>query len=87
MTNTFLSLYRLFFIDENEKIWAVFKDGRVCFVKNGFAFCAFSSDRKGILGVSFRQNETAVWRWICVFLKENHTRCFMCKDMCIIRHF
>lgn len=60
MTNTFLSLYRLFFIDENEKIWAVFKDGRVCFVKNGFAFCAFSSDRKGILGVSFRQNETAV---------------------------
>lgn len=60
MTNTVFSLYRLFFIDENDKIWVVLKDGRICFVKNGVSFCGFSSDRRGILGVSFHHDETAV---------------------------
>lgn len=60
MTNMVFSLYRLFFIDENDKIWVVLKDGRICFVKNGVSFCGFSSDRRGILGVSFHHDETAV---------------------------
>lgn len=58
MTNSILSLYRVFFTDENHQLWAVMRDGRVVLMKNIPPFATFSSDHTVITGVELNGIET-----------------------------
>lgn len=53
MTNTVLSPYLVFFIDEAEKLWTILKDGRTRLIKNVPAFSNVSTQQKYICGVEF----------------------------------
>ncbi|MBQ9089464.1 MAG: hypothetical protein IJY58_00230 [Alphaproteobacteria bacterium] len=63
MTNSILSLYRVFFTDENHQLWAVMRDGRVVFMKNIPPFATFSSDRTILTGVEIDGKQTH-FNWV-----------------------
>lgn len=58
MTNLILSLYRVFFTDDNHQLWAVMRDGRVVLMKKIPAFATFSSDRTILTGIELDGNQT-----------------------------
>ena len=58
MTNSILSLYRIFFTDDNHQLWAVMRDGRPIFMKNIPPFATFSSDHTVITGVELDGEQT-----------------------------
>ncbi len=60
MTNTILTPYKLFFIDETNSLWALMKDGRSYFIKKTNAFLNISSDFKTLTSVQFNGKNTIV---------------------------
>lgn len=58
MNITVLSPYQLFFIDEENKMWTVLKDGRVRFIKMFESFQNVASDRTHVCGVTFTGDKT-----------------------------
>lgn len=63
MTNSILSLYRVFFTDENHQLWAVMRDSRLVLMKNIPPFCTFSSDRTILTGVEIDGTQTH-FHWV-----------------------
>ncbi len=63
MTNSILSLYRVFFTDENHQLWAVMRDGRLVLMKNIPPFATFSSDRTILTGIELENNQTH-FHWV-----------------------
>ncbi len=60
MTITILSPYRVFFADNDDKLWVVLKDGRIRFIKKIPSFARFSSDHTLITGVVFNGRTTDI---------------------------
>ncbi|MBR4932247.1 MAG: hypothetical protein IKZ02_04395 [Alphaproteobacteria bacterium] len=58
MTNSILSLYRVFFIDDNHQLWTVMRDDRVVLMKNIPPFATFSSDHTILTGVEIDGKQT-----------------------------
>lgn len=63
MTNSILSLYRVFFTDDNHQLWAVMRDGRLVLMKRIPPFCTFSSDRTILTGVEIDGTQTH-FHWV-----------------------
>ncbi|MDR2901511.1 MAG: hypothetical protein LBU87_00175 [Lactobacillales bacterium] len=55
-----LNLYRLYFIDEDGKLWGVMKDGRLNAIKKLPSFSRFSADHKWVTGIEFSGKKTRV---------------------------
>lgn len=60
MTITVLSPYRVFFVDEAEKLWTVLKDGRLRLIKSVPSFSCVSAKHLFICGVAFDGEHTTV---------------------------
>ncbi len=58
MTNSILSLYRIFFTDDNHQLWAVMRNGRLVLMKDIPPFATFSSDHTVITGVELDGEQT-----------------------------
>lgn len=82
MTNSILSLYRVFFIDENDQLWALCQDGRVLFMKQVPPFASFSSDHTLITGVEIDGTSTFV-RWMYAdFQTREYPPVMTCPGYC-----
>lgn len=71
MSNSILSLYRIFFIDENHKLWAVVQDNRSQFMKDVPPFACFSSDRTLLTGITLENDQTAI-SWVYADFQNKH---------------
>ena len=82
MTNSILSLYRVFFIDENDQLWALCQDGRILFMKQVPPFASFSSDHTLITGVEIDGTSTFV-RWMYAdFQTREYPPVMTCPGYC-----
>lgn len=82
MTNSILSLYRVFFIDDNDQLWALFQDGRLTLMKQVPPFASFSSDHTLITGVEIDGTSTLI-RWLYAdFQEKEYPPVMMCPGYC-----
>ena len=82
MTNSILSLYRVFFVDDNDQLWALFQDGRVMLMKQVPPFASFSSDHTLITGVEIDGTCTLV-RWLYAdFQAKEYPPVMVCPGYC-----
>ncbi len=82
MTNSILSLYWVFFIDDNDQLWALLQDGRLNLMKQVPPFASFSSDHTLITGVEIDGTSTTI-RWIYAdFQKKEFPPIITCSGYC-----
>lgn len=79
MTNSILSLYRIFFIDDNHQLWALMRDGRLVFMKNVPPFASFSSDHTVITGVDLDGEQTR-FLWTMANFQQKNSSLIMAKN-------
>lgn len=82
MTNVILSLYRVFFVDDNNKLWALFQDGRLCLMKTVPSFCGFSSDHTLLTGVEIDGRQTNILWAYANFQKQEFPPILSCSGYC-----
>ena len=82
MTNSILSLYRVFFIDDNNQLWALFCDGRLSLMKQVPSFALFSSDHTLITGVEINGRTTDI-KWLYAdFQNKEFPTVISCPGYC-----
>lgn len=82
MTNSILSLYWVFFIDDNNQLWALFQDGRLSLMKQVPPFASFSSDHTLITGVEIDGKSTAIKWMYADFQKKEFPPIMSCSGYC-----
>lgn len=82
MTNSILSLYRVFFVDDNNNLWALFQDARLTFMKKVPPFCSFSSDHTLITGVDLVGRSTQILWAYANFQKQDFPPILSCPGYC-----
>lgn len=82
MTNSILSLYRVFFTDDNNKLWALFQDGRLSLMKTIPSFCSFSSDHTLLTGVELDGKQTKILWTYASFQKQDFPPILSCSGYC-----
>lgn len=82
MTINILSPYRVFFIDETEKMWAVLKDGRVRVVGTPLSFANISALRQDLCGVEFDGEHTIVLKMPFGFSGQEPKKLFRIFGYC-----
>ena len=82
MTNSILSLYRVFFIDDNDQLWALFQDGRLSLMKQVPPFASFSSDHTLITGVEIDGKSTNIKWMYADFQNKDFPPIITCPGYC-----
>lgn len=82
MTNSILSLYRIFFIDDNHQLWAVMRDGRLILMKSIPPFASFSSDHTVITGVELDGEQTHFLWTMANFQQKKSTQIMTQNGYC-----
>ncbi len=82
MTNSILSLYRAFFVDENNQLWALFSDGRVSLMKTVPPFSVFASDHSLLTGVNINGEQTDFLWAYADFQQQDFPPIMRCNGYC-----